>query len=296
MLRPFRDKPHFPFEIRPCSSIYKTGLVDSPEIQCPRPLAEAGPLQFPPSVLLPPHRTLQTCRHLTHDLAESVSLTLSKAHTGEGSLESSIVCEPLGRSCRGFYCLGWFSPCPIQRRSRYGFAHDCCHRVPERWEVVTDRIYIRDHTSSSGWYLYQVSPVEPAFIDYIPNLEGRCPTECRLSYSDQAWKCGVVLSKIVDKHGQVLGVAENIPFGTTITDKGDVEERIRRAQRAILNPSVNADTFLLGPDGDPDGGNELSFSKNSVCLEIRGPDLTDLSFCDLPGTWFPPYYVVLVVL
>lgn len=120
----------------------------------------------------------------------------------------------------------------------------------------------------------------------LPRAAGtctRCPTECRLSYSDQAWKCRVVLSKIVDERGQALGVAESIPFGTTITDKGDVEERIRRAQRAILNPSVNADTFLLGPDGDPTGGNELSFSKNSVCLEIKGPDLTDLSFCDLPG-------------
>ena len=143
--------------------------------------------------------------------------------------------------------------------------------------------------------MYQVSPVESSSVDYISNLEGRCPTECRLSYSDQAWKCRVVLSKIVDRHGQALGVAENIPFGTTITDRGDVEERIRRAQRAILNPSTNTDSFLLGPDGDPADGNELSFSKNSVCLELSGPDLTDLSFCDLPGTWFLPYYVVLVV-
>jgi hypothetical protein len=87
----------------------------------------------------------------------------------------------------------------------------------------------------------------------------------------------------VDKEGRPLGVAENIPFGSVIMDKGDVEERIRRAQRAILNPSISFQAFLSGPDGDPDAKPELSFSKNCVCLELSGPDLTDLSFCDLPG-------------
>lgn len=81
-----------------------------------------------------------------------------------------------------------------------------------------------------------------------------------------------------------MGHAENIPFGSTITDKKHVEERIRRAQRAILNPSVSHEIFLSGPDRDPDTKHELSFSKNCVCLELSGPDLTDLSFCDLPGT------------
>ena len=82
-----------------------------------------------------------------------------------------------------------------------------------------------------------------------------------------------------------MGVAENTPFGSVITDKSLVEERIRRAQRATLNPSVGHETFLSGPDGDPDE-KELSFSKNCVCLELSGPDLADLSFCDLPGTCF----------
>ena len=96
----------------------------------------------------------------------------------------------------------------------------------------------------------------------------------------------MVLSSTVDKNGQPLGVAENVPFGTVITDKKDVEERIRRAQRAILNPSTRYETFLKGPDEDPDT-RELSFSKNCVCLELSGPDLTDLSFCDLPGGYRP---------
>lgn len=70
-----------------------------------------------------------------------------------------------------------------------------------------------------------------------------------------------------------------------IHDKDDVEERIRRAQRAILNPGTLIRDFLDGHDEDPIG-RELSFSKNCVCLEISGPDVADLSFVDLPGKFF----------
>ena len=84
------------------------------------------------------------------------------------------------------------------------------------------------------------------------------------------------MRKTVDKKGDQLGVAENVSFGDVITDKKDVEERIRRAQRAILNPSVKPNTFLLGLDGESDEKPELSSSKNCVCLELSGPDLTDL--------------------
>lgn len=111
----------------------------------------------------------------------------------------------------------------------------------------------------------------------------RCPTECRLSYSPQAWSCKVSLRKTFDGDGRPMGTAENIPFGSVIRDKGQVEERIRRAQRAILRPSQNPEVFLKGPDEDLDYRRELTFSKNCVSLEISGPELTDLSFCDLPG-------------
>lgn len=86
-----------------------------------------------------------------------------------------------------------------------------------------------------------------------------------------------------------MGTAENIPFGPVIEDKGQVEERIRRAQRAILRPSQNPNIFLTGADDDIDYPRELTFSKNCVSLEISGPDLTDLSFCDLPGMTLSPF-------
>ncbi|KAF9783798.1 P-loop containing nucleoside triphosphate hydrolase protein [Thelephora terrestris] len=119
----------------------------------------------------------------------------------------------------------------------------------------------------------------------LPRASGtctRCPTECRLSYSTQPWSCKVSLRKTFDEHGRPKGTAENIPFGPVIKDKQEVEERIRRAQRAILRPTKSAEVFLTGPDEDTDSP-EITFSKNCVSLEINGPELTDLSFCDLPG-------------
>lgn len=91
-----------------------------------------------------------------------------------------------------------------------------------------------------------------------------------------------------------MGKPENISFGQVIKDKKLVEERIRRAQRAILRPSQDPEMFLSGPDEDPDY-RELTFSKNCVSLEISGPELTDLSFCDLPGT-HPPFLLSFVQL
>jgi hypothetical protein len=64
-----------------------------------------------------------------------------------------------------------------------------------------------------------------------------------------------------------------------------VEERIRQAQRAILNPSKPFQAFLEGKEESQHSA-ELSFSNNCISLQISGPDLADLSFCDLPGGVF----------
>ncbi|KAJ7234502.1 P-loop containing nucleoside triphosphate hydrolase protein [Mycena haematopus] len=94
----------------------------------------------------------------------------------------------------------------------------------------------------------------------LPRAAGtctRCPTECRLSRSDAPWNCTVELRIITDKNGQPLGQARTEAFGETIWDKSAVEDRIRKAQRAILNPSRPPRGFL--------------------------DDVADLSFVDLPG-------------
>lgn len=91
------------------------------------------------------------------------------------------------------------------------------------------------------------------------------------------------------------GKVRNEQFGHVITDKSEVEERIRRAQRAILNPTtrkVKGAKYYLTDDDEGFTSLELTFSSDFVSLQINGPDVADLSFCDLPGKleWhaYPP--------
>jgi hypothetical protein len=72
-------------------------------------------------------------------------------------------------------------------------------------------------------------------------------------------------------------------FGSIIYNQSEVEGRIRRAQRAILNPKKLPKDFLDNEDED-ERDSELNFSTNCVSLQISGPEVADLSFCDLPGT------------
>jgi hypothetical protein len=108
----------------------------------------------------------------------------------------------------------------------------------------------------------------------------RCPTECRLTHSDAPWTCSVSLRLTNASDGNT----REIPFGETINEKSRVTERIRRAQRAILNPSVPTDNFLSGAESDFNQS-EISFSSNCIVLHINGPDVTDLNFIDLPGSF-----------
>ncbi|KAG6917243.1 hypothetical protein DXG01_003275 [Tephrocybe rancida] len=116
----------------------------------------------------------------------------------------------------------------------------------------------------------------------LPRAAGtctRCPTECRLSRSTEPWKC-IVSLRLFDN-----GKVRTERFGDVITNKADVEERIKRAQWAILNPTLRtahgARHFLTGDDHG--AALELSFSSCFVSLQISGPEVADLSFCDLPG-------------
>ncbi|KAH9910677.1 P-loop containing nucleoside triphosphate hydrolase protein [Amylocystis lapponica] len=100
----------------------------------------------------------------------------------------------------------------------------------------------------------------------LPRASGtctRCPTGCRLSHSDKPWQCSVSLHFTTDERGEPLKQVRNVTFGDPIADKAEVEERIRRAQRAILNPHTNYLHILQG--------------------DITGRDIADLSFVDLPG-------------
>ena len=87
---------------------------------------------------------------------------------------------------------------------------------------------------------------------------------------------------VTDENGVDLDQPYRIEFGDPIFDKPLVTERIRRAQSAILNPNTPTRRFL---EASPETleGRQLSFSSNSVCLEISGKNIDDLFFVDLPG-------------
>ncbi|KZV86172.1 hypothetical protein EXIGLDRAFT_774884 [Exidia glandulosa HHB12029] len=107
----------------------------------------------------------------------------------------------------------------------------------------------------------------------------RCPMECRLEYTtSEAWTCRVSL-----RIASSSEAAQEVQFGEILTSPDGVERRIRQAQRALLNPGIDPQTFLGGADPNPSGAGALSFTDNCVCIHIRGPDVTDLHFYDLPG-------------
>lgn len=135
------------------------------------------------------------------------------------------------------------------------------------------------------------------------------PIEVRLRREeDKDWVCVVKIRQEIDE-GEVAdvstleisvlswltrdlqraGQAPEAQFGPQIDDPEIVEIAIRRAQLAILNPSVDAAKFVDYdiPEQEierPLGSmKQLAFSRNVVVLEISGPEITDLTLVDLPG-------------
>ncbi|KDQ21433.1 hypothetical protein BOTBODRAFT_98847 [Botryobasidium botryosum FD-172 SS1] len=116
----------------------------------------------------------------------------------------------------------------------------------------------------------------------------RCPMECRLATSSDPWYCQVSLRFEYDEFGKPLKDVREILFGPGLSEheKDRVELVLRRAQTAILNPHVPHTNFLDLDVEELKGfkhGQALKFSRNVVCLDISGPEQTDLSFVDLPG-------------
>lgn len=107
--------------------------------------------------------------------------------------------------------------------------------------------------------------------------------ECRLSSTSGPWSCQVSIRWEFDAHGKRLEKVHEEPFGDVITRKSDVELALRRAQAAVLNPAAGVAEFVDADVEELRSGKALPFSRNVVCVDLEGPDLTDLSFIDLPG-------------
>lgn len=119
--------------------------------------------------------------------------------------------------------------------------------------------------------------------------------ECRLKNSTKAWNCQVRLrrKRDTDLDATSAGLdsktnAREENFGPLLTNKTDLEHLIRRAQLAILNPGSPISQFVQMTEEEVEertSGNDsqLQFSQDVVCLDITGPEVTNLSFIDLPG-------------
>ncbi|KAK3492203.1 P-loop containing nucleoside triphosphate hydrolase protein [Neurospora hispaniola] len=152
----------------------------------------------------------------------------------------------------------------------------------------------------------------------------RCPIHIRISRADE-WSCRVFLKEdyafVPRNHPITLqDVTDRDRFPPwvkldpsrqtrkefkTIRDRFDAEEietLLRCAQVAILNPSTPYRFFvprLKNESGQSDAARrehldrikekeahgEAQFSPNTVALEVKGPDLADLNFYDLPGVF-----------
>ncbi|KAI9805952.1 MAG: hypothetical protein M1825_000566 [Sarcosagium campestre] len=145
----------------------------------------------------------------------------------------------------------------------------------------------------------------------------RCPLEINLTESahpDEQWACTVTLVKKFIYEpimGDNLDQDENQsrarqrasrapsrarPFGhfipqqpeeyffQRISDRDAVEDTLRWAQLATLNPHADHRRYIPGANADTSREERLvGFSPNVVRLNITGPHLPNLSFYDLPG-------------
>jgi GTPase SAR1 family protein len=159
----------------------------------------------------------------------------------------------------------------------------------------------------------------------LPRSSGtctRCPIHIRVSRADE-WSCRVFLKYDYEFRPPSRPLTERdvtrenkfppwVPLGPgrqtrnefkTVRDQHDAEEIetvLRCAQVAILNPSTPYQRFAPKLKSEtPDGSgphipelvkmkeerSEAQFSPNTVALELKGPDLSDLNFYDLPGVF-----------
>ncbi|KAH7337211.1 P-loop containing nucleoside triphosphate hydrolase protein [Rhizoctonia solani] len=118
----------------------------------------------------------------------------------------------------------------------------------------------------------------------LPRASGtctRCPIECRLKRSEEAWEA-IVYLRFESGQSGYTGKTKEIEFGPRMTDRMEVQERIRRAQLAILNPTTEPSTFLSANE-NKSYPSSRSFSQNCVIVALSGNELSDLNFVDLPG-------------
>ncbi len=108
--------------------------------------------------------------------------------------------------------------------------------------------------------------------------------ECRLTNSPDAFSCRISIRREFIRNSKPVETA----FGDVITDKDNVEPALRRAQLSALNPSLPLSEVIEATDEDLETMmdqtvTKVAYTRDIVCIDLRGPELTDLAFIDLPG-------------
>lgn len=184
-------------------------------------------------------------------------------------------------------------------------------------EPLPELILVGDQSSGKSSLMSAISQI------ILPRSDGvctRCPIHIRLS-SDTAWRCRVSLQQDYayrppnDEPITEDDVTQQNPFPPWVKQqrvvqefkmvykKGDpIDEIVRWAQIAILNHNRNYKNYVpkdwdqRTPQErepgyeterllDAELHTEAKFSPNIVAIEVRGPDLPDLSFYDMPGVF-----------
>ncbi|KAE8374985.1 P-loop containing nucleoside triphosphate hydrolase protein [Aspergillus bertholletiae] len=136
----------------------------------------------------------------------------------------------------------------------------------------------------------------------VPRSAGtctRCPMEINLSEGEasQPWACQVYLSRryMYDGSRKFKTPRKSQPLGPwieqdhedehfiTLSDKLQVQEAIKWAQLAILNPGQSSREYIPGENAGTSIHHQVKFSPNIVRLDISAPGFPNLSFYDLPG-------------
>lgn len=102
------------------------------------------------------------------------------------------------------------------------------------------------------------------------------------------WSCTISLRLEYDSDGDAYTSQKTESFGRALRNKSDVEIWLRRAQAAILCPHINSQEFLGKSKEELEhlrrtDKRMMDFSKNTIHVDVRDPDVTSLSFVDLPG-------------
>lgn len=140
----------------------------------------------------------------------------------------------------------------------------------------------------------------PLHIRVSRNNDSSCRVWLRREYENRPPKDHLILERDVTDQDpffpwRKLRSAVTLEF-KTMRDHSELEEVLRWAQIAILNDDKSHQLYVPGegsiatntPVSEAAEQVSAKFSPNVVALEIKGPDMPDLSFYDMPGIFQNP--------